>query len=401
MLLYVINEYPSTSETFVAGEIGAMARRGVPVKAYALRMGDAATPSTDLPLVASPPSRAVLLATALRSPMITWRALVRAAHRRLAPREAIRAALAELHARRVLRACQHEPVNHVHAHFLGRTADVASAVAWWRGCRWSVTAHASDAYANAEPGLQRSRLASVALVVCASNAVQLAISAGRASSPLNTTTIRCGVDTEQLIWQDVEYGEPARLITVARLVRKKGHHVIVKSLEQLASRGIVLEWLVVGDGPMREELETCVDAAGLTDTVTFVGARSHGEALSLLRTATIFALPSVRGPNGDLDGIPVAMMEAMALGVPVITTNVGGIGELVVHDETGFVVPPNNPEALADTIAGCGDRRQWDHAKTLARTARRRIELEYTLERQARDLQSALSCYGVECQEAG
>jgi glycosyltransferase involved in cell wall biosynthesis len=158
------------------------------------------------------------------------------------------------------------------------------------------------------------------------------------------------------------------LFTACRLVEKKGLRHLVPALARLRDRGIPARWAVAGDGPERAALETLVREGGLEERVEFLGALPSDRVRALLQRARIAVLPCVVARNGDRDGIPTFVLEAMLCGVPVVTTPISGIPELVVEGETGFLAPPEDPEGLAATL-----ERVWrDPARARAVAARGR-----------------------------
>lgn len=142
--------------------------------------------------------------------------------------------------------------------------------------------------------------------------------------------------------------EPGRVLTVARLVEKKGLEDLLRACGLLARQGVDISVEVIGDGPLRPTLETLARAERLD--VHFAGALDNDDVLARSRCAAVFALPCVVAPSGDRDGLPTSVLEAMASGVPVVTTTVNGLAEAVVDGRTDLVVPQHDPVALADAI---------------------------------------------------
>jgi colanic acid/amylovoran biosynthesis glycosyltransferase len=147
-------------------------------------------------------------------------------------------------------------------------------------------------------------------------------------------------------------GTPLRLLSVSRLVEKKG---IADAIRALARAAAPYEYVVAGDGPMRAELEALARTAGVAHRVRFVGAQTRAQVAALLRSADVFVAPSVTGADGDIEGIPVSIMEAMAVGLPVISTWHSGIPELVDDGVSGMLVPEHDVAALADRLGTMAD----------------------------------------------
>jgi colanic acid/amylovoran biosynthesis glycosyltransferase len=172
-------------------------------------------------------------------------------------------------------------------------------------------------------------------------------------------------------------GERPRLIATGRLIEKKGHTYTLRALALVKQRdpGLAFSLDIVGEGPQMARLQAECAQLGLTEHVTFHGGLPHGQTLELLNRASIFVLPSVTATDGDVEGIPVAIMEAMAQGLPVISTFHSGIPELVEDGVSGLLVPERDVEALAAAItAMLTTPQKWGE---VGRAGRRKIEAEF------------------------
>lgn len=200
--------------------------------------------------------------------------------------------------------------------------------------------------------------------------------------PEKVETHHLGVPTERYAMSSKAPGPVLRLLSVCRLVEKKGLAVAIDALSRLSRTRPDIDWRfdIGGDGPLELPLRRMIEAAGLTGRVSFLGPLSHQDALSRIAAADVFVLPSVTAEDGDQEGIPVTLMEAMALGTPVCTTRHSGIPELVVHGETGLLSDENDARGLCDNIAALSCGRI--DARALARAGRRRVEQEFDEARQ-------------------
>ncbi len=172
-------------------------------------------------------------------------------------------------------------------------------------------------------------------------------------------------------------GEPTRLLTVARLVEKKGVTYGIEAVARLKALGHRVRYTVVGDGVLRPELERTIQRLGLAEEVRLVGGRSHDDVIPMLRDAHILLAPSVTASDGDQEGMPVVLMEGMAMGLPVVSTLHSGIPELVQDGVSGFLVPERDVEALTDRLACLIDHpERWPG---MGRAGRARIEAEYDI----------------------
>lgn len=389
-----MHEHPSVSQTFVVTEAAEVERLGIPVVGYALKRGSAPRPAASLELLCAPPSRRQLAWAALIGTPHLLALPWRAGERRLSLRESKRLALAHLHATHALRQLRNEGLAHIHAHFLGRSADVAMLMAARLDCDWSVTAHAGDAYSPAEPALLERRLATAAAVACASRSVHDSLRRRLPTMSAPTAIVHCGVDTSALHFPVSRKSNPQpHLVTVGRLVATKGHWTIIESADALMRADGALRWTVVGDGPLQRPLIEAANRRGLTPRLSFVGALAHDAILTLLRDADGFVLPCEEDERGGSDGIPVALMEAMALGVPVVTSPVGGIRELVESEATGFLVPPGDSAALTAVVERIVRPTHPAEIEAIRVAARTKVEQEFDLVAGARRLIRLLDSY--------
>jgi glycosyltransferase involved in cell wall biosynthesis len=162
------------------------------------------------------------------------------------------------------------------------------------------------------------------------------------------------------------------LLAVGRLVEKKGFHVLFDALAMLQRTGLRPRVLLVGDGEERQRLQQQAVSLGL-DHVTFCGMRTHDEVRELVHTATAMVLPCIVGQDGNRDALPTVLLEALAAGLPVVSTPIGGVEEIVANGEAGVLVPPNEAAPLARAIGdllGSATRRTQLAAAGRARAER-------------------------------
>ena len=146
------------------------------------------------------------------------------------------------------------------------------------------------------------------------------------------------------------FSAPLRLLTVARLVEKKGLEYSIKAFKQVYKKGKDITYIIVGDGPLRKQLEMLVEKLGISQKVIFVGPLAQGEIINAFKSAHIFILASITANDGDLEGTPTVLLEAMCSGLPVISTLHAGIPEQVINGKSGFLVPERDISALAERL---------------------------------------------------
>lgn len=196
--------------------------------------------------------------------------------------------------------------------------------------------------------------------------------------PANKITVsRMGVDMERFSQRSVK--APAKtleIISVARLTEKKGLHVAIEACLLLKERGVKFRYNILGIGPWETRLRTLIEQNQLDDVVFMPGFKPNHEVKAMLDEADVFLLPSITGEDGDMEGIPVALMEAMAVGIPVISTVHSGIPELIDAGRSGWLVPEKDAMALADTLQAFG-RIEANDLKPMLSLARAKVETEF------------------------
>jgi len=270
----------------------------------------------------------------------------------------------------------------IHAHWASYPSTAAMILGRLLGKPFGFTCHAHDIFVHDH--LLREKLESAAVPVTISRYnVEWLAEQVTASARDRMTVIHCGVDLPSLSFQE-DGREEDLIVAVGRLDPIKGFDVLVYALAGLKQQGRRLRCQVIGEGPLRGELQARIDRHRLSELVELVGARPQAEVRAALGAATIVALPSLVAPNGDRDGIPVSLMEAMAAGAPVVSTRVSGIPELIEDEREGLLVSPQDSRALGQALA-----RLLDDAalrRRLAVAARAKIEREFDAAREGNKL---------------
>ena len=201
---------------------------------------------------------------------------------------------------------------------------------------------------------------------------------------------RMGVDMTRFSPRPVKApATPLEIISVARLTEKKGLHVAIEACRQLKEQGMAFRYRILGIGPWERRLRTLIEQYQLEDVVEMPGFKPSHEVKAMLDDADVFLLPSVTGADGDMEGIPVALMEAMAVGIPVVSTLHSGIPELVEADKSGWLVPENDARALAQRLAAFS-QLDTDELAPVIKRAREKIEHDFNQQVINRELASLL-----------
>jgi len=173
--------------------------------------------------------------------------------------------------------------------------------------------------------------------------------------------------------------EKTRIISVGRLVEKKGHEYAIRAVKKLIEADIDIEYVIIGDGPLRRYLEEVVLDLGIYDEVVFTGEVTESELLKYYKESHILVLPSVTASSGDMEGIPMVIMEAMAMGMPIVSTFHSGIPELVQDGVTGYLVPERDVGKLADVMKTLiAESAQW---KIMGEAGRNKVVNDFNLDK--------------------
>lgn len=378
-IVYVLRTFPEISETFIAREIEILRNHGVPVSVLAAWRAAGKVPDglEVRWLSGSGPhslSRIPLGAVA--------HDLSRSG---VNPRRWARALRLAWFAARAFPMLRRDTWR-IHAHFANDAAVLARYLSVLSGVPYRMTAHAYDLFQDPFLLVPNLRAAQRVYTVSKANLTFLHEVASRESLDSDRfRVLRCGIDLERFSFRDpAPVKSPARLFCPARLVPKKGHGVLLEAVRLLTAGGCDVVLDLAGEGPLETELKRQANAADLGRRVSFLGSIPPEEVRRRMREADLVVLGSRIAEDGDRDGLPVVLIESLALGTPALATRVAGIPELLT-EETGWTVEPDRPDLLAHGIrkaleAGAGVRT------ARARTGRGRVEAEFDIRLQLAEL---------------
>jgi colanic acid/amylovoran biosynthesis glycosyltransferase len=280
-------------------------------------------------------------------------------------------------------------ITHLHAHFGSVATTVARLAARLAGITYSFTAHAKDIFhESVDPDDLRRKLLDAHHVITVSefNLRYLRERYGRPPRTGSTGSTTASAWTPSP--DPALEGRDVDVVAVGRLVEKKGFDVLLEACALARDRGPPLSCRIVGSGERHDALRAQLDALGLQDHVTLVGPLPQDQVRAELRRATVMAAPCVHGADGNADGLPTVILEAMALGTPVVATPVTGIPEAVVDGVTGRLVAERDADALATALLEL--TADPPSAQRLAAAARRHVEQHFASSRQAAQLRALL-----------
>lgn len=321
-LAYFLGCYPAASETFIAREIAGLRERGHEIDIFSLFAPDDSVPP---------------------GVEFGWKSHWERLRHHFFPLREERKLAHEWK--------KHLAVGNYHlaiAHF----ASLPSTIALRTALRLPlvISMHARDIYVEADA--MPEKMLKAAAVICCTKAAEQHLREKYPQQADKISTIYHGLPARWLQEMPREHiymsNEPLRLLAVGRMVEKKGYAILLQAIKRCE---FPISLQLIGDGPLRKSLTTLRDNLNLTNIVDMPGWLNESELLSAYRTADLFCCPSIIAPDGDSDGLPNVLVEAMSCGLPAVASNISGIPEAIEHEVNGLLVPPGNIDALTAAIA--------------------------------------------------
>lgn len=389
---YVLKVYPRFSETFIVTEILAREAGGENLSIYALR------PTTDSrfhPEIARVKAPVKWIGRPLRAHE-HWIAMCESlpAHSHRVAFARIMPALATLPADEVIQGvilAKHildDGITHLHVHFAslaGRVAWIASQIT---GIPYTVTTHAKDIFHESISIPWLRRICSDAHRVIAISEFNLNfLRRELADTPAKIELLYNGLELMRFPCEWTGSGQPPlRVLAIGRLVEKKGFDILLDAIALLKERNITLRTQIVGDGDKRQELIDQISRLGLVNEVELLGALTQQEVRQLLKESDVFVAPCRIADDGNMDGLPTVLLEAMVAGIPVLATAVTGVPEVVRNGETGILLDTAEPHSLAAALEDMAAGQRL--GPEIRRAARALIEEKFDSMQQARTLRA-------------
>lgn len=387
---YLFERFPSFSQTFCVREVEAMHGRGIEFPVFSIHK-PAGEPVQDCfvdigPIYFLPEKFDTILATDTSFRRSARRAL-----------ESLRALWGcEDQKRRIYEALWLGPmlreagIRHVHVHFAGSAARTAFWLKKLFGVEYSVTAHANDIFRDDPRERLDQIFRSAAAVVTVS---QFSLSYLRNKFPAERDKfyrVFNGIETDRFRESSFPEGRPL-IVSVGRYIPKKGFCTLVEACSRLDLRDF--ECQIVGNGPLEVSLKEQAALLGIQDRVHITGPKPEGEIKRLLERSRMFVLACARADDGAMDNLPTVIMEAMAAGLPVVSTDVAAVSEMVVEGETGFIVPERDSAALAEKMALLMDDPEL--ARAMGMKGRSRCRELFNVEKTSTSLCEVLTEHGA------
>ncbi|HEV8291564.1 MAG TPA: glycosyltransferase family 4 protein, partial [Tepidisphaeraceae bacterium] len=275
------------------------------------------------------------------------------------------------------RSLRHKQVSLIHAQWVHSSGSIGMYGAWLLGVPFSFTGHASDLFRDRVALEDKIRRAD--FIVCISEFHREFYKKNGARDE-QLHIVYCGIELDKFAPPPAprKADGKLRILSSGRLVAKKGFKDLIAACNIIADRGIDLECIIAGSGPLQDQLQKQIDELKLTDRVKLTGQEIKQEDIpAFMHTGDIYCLPCVWADDGDIDGLPQMLMEAMSCGLPAISTRLVGIPDLCIHEKTGVLVEPGNVQQIADALIRL--RNNPDEAQDLARAARQWIQEKFDL----------------------
>lgn len=386
-IAYLYSRYPVVSQTFCDSEMLALEARGFDLDIASLNPPPNAFrherfDQLEAEVLYPPPSRVLAKLKALREADGSWQErfgemIVR--HDREYG-SSFKAATRARNALYFAELFRKRGIGHVHVHFANRATHTALFLKQWAGIPFSFTAHAQDFMVDlGSDELLRELCREAEFVVGVSDFSSDLLRQACPDSADKIGRVYNGIAMDQFPTAPIGDFGPLRIISIGRLIEFKGFHHLVGACARLKERGIDFHWTLVGEGPWRDRLEAQAREIGLTsDEVTFAGVQSQESVKQLLTGSDVFCLPCIVDSKGASDILPTVITESMACSLPVVSTRLVGVPEMVVPEETGLLVEPGEVGALADALARLANDR--DLARRFGRAGRARAEVVFELQ---------------------
>jgi glycosyltransferase involved in cell wall biosynthesis len=406
---YLSSRYPAVTLAFIQREVLAVRRQGLEIDTYAIRRAtqDAVLSAEDrrefeATTAVLPPNWLELIGSHARAFLGAPRAYLGTLRRALAlsppgARGLLWQFFYFVEAMVLWRRCERRGTRHVHVHFANVASDVALLVAHY-GTRagggppwsWSFTMHGPTEFYDVAAHRLAQKAADAAFVACIGDFARsqlMGLLPPDAWGKLHV--VHCGVELSVFDGRRAPAADEGelRILNVAQLERRKGQAVLIESIAQLVDAGLPIRATIVGEGPERPALERLCEQLGVTDRVELVGAVGQDEIRDYYTRADVFCMPSFA------EGVPVVLMEAMAMRLPVVATRVMGVPELVEHGVSGLLVAPGRTDELASALRELATSPEL--RSRLGESGRQVVSERYDVEESARKLAALLTAPGA------
>jgi glycosyltransferase involved in cell wall biosynthesis len=284
--------------------------------------------------------------------------------------------------------CRKSSIKHIHIHFASRSLTLGILIGILNSKTISCTVHAFDIFSRSAESL-KFRLKNCSFISSISNynIEYLRKKCGDIIAD-KCIVVHCGIDLE--LFNPIDRNPlKGYLLSICNLVMKKGLHIAIEACGELKKRNIDFTYKIVGDGPMENDLKQLAKKLNIENNVLFLGKKPNDQLTKLFAETSAFVLPSIKTPTNGMDGIPVALMEAMASKVPVVSTFISGIPELIDNQINGFLAEPGSVRQLADILEKILNGKV--ELEKIVQNARQKIENQFNIITTSRQIRDAIN----------
>jgi glycosyltransferase involved in cell wall biosynthesis len=360
---YLMKSYPKISETFILNEILELERQGVDLHLFSLRPCPDTKSHPDVAKVKAPVTYIPKLRQAKQyhwdhiqqllsaqlywfsqSPKSCWQAWACAQQQGLEVEDFLQAAYLAYELRRL-------NIQHLQVHFANLPTAIVEIAQQFYEFSFNIFAHAKDIYLTPPEVLDRRIQKAAFVLTCTGFNAQYLRQVSSSDTPIVLSYHGLNLDRFTPNVEQRQQAEIPLLMSVGRFCEKKGFPYLLRACQQLKQAGLQFRCIIIGYGEMQAELEQLIQTLDLAEVVSLPGKCTQDELVQLYNQAQIFVLPCLVTDDGDRDGIPNVLLEAMAMELPVVSTDISGIAELVEDQHNGFLVPEKNSEVIAEALA--------------------------------------------------
>lgn len=354
-IAFILGEYPSVTESFIKNEIMELRKSGIPIIIVAIKKGAGANHEKQVIYDQSMLAPAKLLAHVyhLFSSIAYFKTLARLLFSgKQSLTQKARALENFSKGSYFLYRLRKANCTHLHAHFLSQPASVAMAMSDISGLKFSCSAHAHDIYTTPTSTLKEKLRMCLFTVTC--TRFNKTFLSNLLADHTKLHHIYHGIDLVK--WPQKKFNvrlsplTPLQILSVGRLVEKKGTIYLLKAIATIKQSGFPIKCNIIGDGPLFGTLNQFIMEHHLQNEVSLIGALSTELVAPFYEKVDLFVLPCIEVSSGDKDGLPNVLLEALATGIPVITTSVSAIPELIEHEKTGLLVPQKDDKSIVEAI---------------------------------------------------
>ena len=375
---YILGQFPKLSETFILNEISELIRRGHDVYIFSLfnSKENIVQPEVEeyslLERTYYPPSYHKLCIELARFDRLLF----------YRNRRKINKFYCIAVARHFSKIAEKLGLDVLHAHFANEPTFTAMLMSRLIGLSFTFTAHAFDIFIDPDVKALEERMENASAVIAISEYNKKYLQSIYNNKKI--FVVRACPNLEKLN-KIKRVPEQFKILTVGRLVEKKGIKYGILAMKEVVKEFPEVQYIIVGSGPQSAELKKLTKSLGLENNVRFLGAVNERTLMAEFSKAAVFILPCVKAKNGDMDGIPVSLMEAMYLQIPVVSTNISGIPELIENGKEGFLVEPENVEQLVNAIKIL--LQDEDMRTKMGRRGRKKIEEKFNIHKEVEKLE--------------